>query len=524
MRRVFASLTTRAMACKSPETYPMSGGDALLLTLHPGAANIFAYGDARSIASNGNGSALTLDPPTNDHMLAALGRVQARHPRSRAWMRGTAASSMEFVFADLIAASSAPSAPSIMPQTSFFAVVSTESEMQHVFEGAKKTLLAHAVVANVERVPIAPVVIYASETQCFRVGVCASHVLTDMQGTIQLLQELVLHLGNLIQQQQQQVGVSTSTSTSHSTSKEADAQNGVFDAPPPNLVDLLPAEKRGLYNFLFHGGIGAARSVLGMGSYNTALAWQEPGLADTHCRTSALTMFTSQQLQPLLQMSKANKTTVHGALCAVMLSAHARLLSKRPEQHDRVRRAVHSGLLCVPLNTAVDARRRIREPPLPRDMVSNLSLAVGTLAKLRWDAPLSTAETWELARAVMQDVNAALERKDYASIVWMAESMPQFLGARMLADVVKQPFMPLSIGNAGVVAPLSGSVLQLQFIGVAFATFARSVYGAFVTHNDVMTVCFASTRVGQEDVDALAVEFKVGMEALLRDDGAAAKA
>ena len=190
--------------------------------------------------------------------------------------------------------------------------------------------------------------------------------------------------------------------------------------------------------------------------------------------------------------------------------ARMQLLQRSPAALERAGRLAKQGLLAVPLNTAVDARRRICSPapPLARAVVANLSLAVATTIALPLQAaPLDPARFWATAVAAMGDVQAALARKDYAIVVWFAEALPGFLLQRMMDGLVAKPFLPCGVGNAGRVAPLPvRGGLEMVSLSVVFANPVRSAYTAVVTYADTMRLCVSSSRMAQAQIDSMADE------------------
>lgn len=433
---------------KNGPAHRVSRGDTMLLGLQqPGAGNIVVSGCLRMRTEE------ILSTTTVNHALAIL---QRRHTRLRSWVDTEA-------WPDTLPYSPAPASadetPSIPLQTIVETTVDTPEAADEAMHESTNTLLHYVFEWNVQQVPVGVHLIRVKGTTEYRLVLGIAHILADLQASHQLFRELVHALGV--------VAFGTVDSIHDSTSSE-DASNAV--SAEPSLADYIPSDYNGWWNFVSQGGLGALNEMVGMGEYNRILAWDLAEDSST-CKMVRASL-TPDETALVVGATKRNNTTIHGLLSAILVHAMRHHLNLRADRLEAAEAAARRGVIPFPLTTTLDVRRRIRdpEPPLPPELLGNLSTVLATSLKI----PVIESEDndgalWEHATASRDLQITSLEEKDYIKSVILshlpsfifvltsmgtgavfAEKLPMMAFNRLAKDVQTKPILaPVTLGNAG---------------------------------------------------------------------------
>ncbi|EGD77927.1 hypothetical protein PTSG_09563 [Salpingoeca rosetta] len=505
----------------------VSQGESVFLHLpRNGAANLVASGVVRVDPDR-----IPLDQRiTEDHIAAAVYRVQQRHCRLRAHVLAKDADLDEpflvhtwpspYIPPQALVMQTAPTS-----EAADAALQDVEADFLHMsfdFHASHRALFAVALVRS-------------EEDGTYRIAVAAPHIVADLRGVVQVLKELVFHLGAVAS------AIAAPTDTAADDSMRSDQLSSVrkedddlarttlpLDAelarlPPPRLVDLLPAEKKGWLNFLFGGGLGAMRDLLAHDKDNKALQWAEDAVAPPPSQTSRCVVAGCQLekdvVSALRAAARAHGTTVTGAITMAALMAHREHVVHSADALARASKVMQAnGTVRVPVTTTIDARAHTPHTgrSLPLDMVGNLSVAVATTHPMVLAAgrPLVCADFWTGARVFMDGVHAALQDKAYASAAWIFERMPAFTVAKAVEAAVTSAPCPITTGNVGRVEALPSLGCSLDTLSATFHQFVRGVYVAVTTYKGAMTITLSATGLKSEDMRTAAAHMASTLRAV----------
>ena len=473
----------------------VSHGETLFFHVaSPGGGNIVVSGRVKVVGT-------PLPHLTAATLEAAWCVLQRRHTRLRAWIAETTPGKWSLPFGAAPAADA--TACDVPPQSVEAIAVATAEQADEAMREAEHRLLHTTFERNVEKVPVSLCIIHHSGTGSYRLVLGVTHVLADLQAAHHAFRELVQSLGPV-----------------------------AFGRPPPqppaspthpdplpagveelSMPDHVPPSERGMWNFLMHGGVGAARQMLGMGKYNKALAWAiGPTEQPETCRVVNVDL-TESETRGVAAAAKLNGTTVHGLLSAVALHAVRSAVNGHPDKLAAAQSVARRGEITMPLTTTVDLRRRIRDPatPLPPDLQGNLSAALATCMAVPLAVPdsgLDELALWEHARTSRDLQLASLAKRGYVKMLTVVEKMSHSSMRNMAQDVGKKPMLaPVTLGNAGVLPELPADGCEIETLTIAFNNFARVVYVCVATYRGVMRLTMSSSAVGLVDLEFVAGYF-----------------
>jgi len=180
--------------------------------------------------------------------------------------------------------------------------------------------------------------------------------------------------------------------------------------------------------------------------------------------------------QKIINSSKRENTTVHGALCAAMLLAVADKIKGKDEN------------LYLNCRSSVDLRRRLN-PPVSDENIAMVVSALTTFHEIREDQPF-----WDLAKEVTQQIKQKVETSEIYNVVLSYKKGTDFL----LNNPDKVPFSVFITNIGRVRIPSNYGFLKIEEISYALSLTAMgSVFAVAVsTFEEEMILNFIYSQPG----------------------------
>lgn len=209
-----------------------------------------------------------------------------------------------------------------------------------------------------------------------------------------------------------------------------------------------------------------------------AFATQRKTQSDPRATHGVLYDLPADQVAAIRANCRANDTTVHGVIGAAEALAIRDVLQPGPEEH-------------IGICTTLDIRGQLREDVAAEDM----GIYAATLMSRFND--LDSANLWDLARNVKEQVSASVARNDHYTFLFLGE---QYVENSTAAAV--DPMMTASIANLGALQlPTENATLKPRLIRGALNIHPNA--WSFLSLNAVsIDGHLAMTAVHNEDVSA----------------------